>query len=250
MSTAASANASDAQALYDQAVADYAARGDLARNEAAIQKLEQAKGLDASTDLKYAVHILLSRAYYWKAMNVTGVEPKKQWFEVAMNVANDAKRVSDDYAEAYYYAAIARGRWAEANGIVASLRYSSELMGNCAAAQERITMEGEPGESVDSYGPARTLGRVYDKLPGFAGGSREKAFRYLKEAATNGPEHALNVVYYAEILNSGSQADKVYARELLDRLLATPPEQLNPDRLPEMVEEYAEARALRRSMGR
>mgnify|MGYP001605598358 CR=1 FL=1 len=245
-----SAYADDARSLYDQAVSNYAARADLSRNDSVISTLERAKTLTEDTDLKYSIVVLLSRAYYWKGMNSQSNDARKQHFEAALDAANDAKRITDDYAEAYYYAAISRGRWAEANGVLASLRYAGELMDNCKAAKERITVEGESGETVDSFGPARTLGRVYAKLPGFAGGSTEKARQNLEVAFANGRANALNHVYLAEVLNGGSSADKARARQMLDALLATPPEQLNADRLPEMVEEYRLARELRNSMGR
>lgn len=250
LSVAAPAFAEDAQSLYDQAVAKYEERADLAKNQEVISLTERAQGMaEEGGDLIYNIRILRVRAIYWKAMNVTTIEDKKTFFGQAMDLAKEAAANAADYAEAPYYAAISLGRWAEANGVLASLSRAPELMGFCRDAVERITFEGELGETVDFYGPARTLGRVYFKLPGFAGGSTEKARQYLEQAVANAPSHVLNVVYLAEVLNGGNTADKARARSMLDALLAKTPEQINPARLPEMVEELRLARELRASMG-
>ena len=250
LSVAAPAFAEDAQSLYDQAVQAYEGRADQAVNQQVIDLLARAQpAAEEDSDLIYNIRILKTRAIYWKGMNVTTVEAKKEIFLLAMNTAKEAAAHAADYAEAPYYAAISLGRWAEANGVLASLQRAPELMGFCRDAVERITVEGELGETVDSYGPARTLGRVYLKLPGFAGGSIEKSRQYLEEAASKGPEHVLNVVYLAEVLNGGNSADKVRARTMLDAMLARTPAQINPRRLPEMVEELRLARELRASMG-
>ncbi len=241
--------ADDAKSLYERAVQAYEARADLVRNDEVIQLLEDAKKLPADTDLKYNILVLQSRAVYWKGINSKSNDDKKVLFLRAHDLALDATKESDDYAEGHYFAAIALGRWGEANGVLASLQKAPVLLDLCRKAQERVTMDGELGETVDSYGPSRTLGRVYFKLPTFAGGSMEKARQYLEDAATKAPEHVLNITYFAEVLNGGNASDKARARRMLDELLAKTPEQINPRRLPEMVDELNEARQLRASMG-
>jgi tetratricopeptide (TPR) repeat protein len=166
-------------------------------------------------------------------------------FEKGMEKAKAAYAIDDTLAEGYYFYAINLGKWALAKGVLASLFRKNELIEHAETALRNETREGEKGETVDGYGPNRTLGYMYYKLPGFAGGSTERSLKYLSEAFTKAPEIALNHVYYAEVLASGNAADKARARTILDQLLAQNPETLNPSRIPETKEEFDLARKLR-----
>lgn len=250
LSSAALADDSVAQSLYAEAQTAYEGREDLRNIEVALAKLDQALVQAESSDLKYDILILSSRALYFKGHKARGNAIKMQIHEEAMNKATAAKAIDDQYAEAYFQYAINLGRWAEAKGIAASLGRKDELIANAEAAIERITRDGNDGIEVDSYGPYRTLGRAYFKLPGFAGGSRERSLEYLSQAYEFGKENALNVVYYAETLASGNRSDKEAAKQILDELLANDAATYNPARGPETQEEFELARALRRDLGR
>jgi hypothetical protein len=243
--------ADPAQALFDSAKANFAARQDLARNETAIRELQQAEAVAQDSNLKYDILVLSARAHYWKGMHQNDNASRKVTFGAGQQKAEAAKKVNDDYAEAYYFAGINLARWAEANGIIESLSRKSELVANMEGAMDRDTRAGEAGESIDGYGPRRTLGRMYKKLPGIFGGSREKSLRELEVAVnrtnTPGKVVALNVVYFADtLLDGGSDADKARARSLLTDLVnkGADPRSLNPDRVPETVEELRLAQDL------
>ena len=72
--------------------------------------------------------------------------------------------------------------------------------------------------------------------------------KYLSKAVADYKNVALNVVYYAETLNSGSADEKTQAKALLDELLSKDPKTYNPSRVPETIDEFALARQLRGQM--
>ena len=62
------------------------------------------------------------------------------------------------------------------------------------------------------------LGRVFFKVPGFAGGSKEKSLEHLQKSKELGPEDALTRVYLAETLLDMKKVDEAKAE--LDFVLA------------------------------
>ncbi|MGK5086736.1 hypothetical protein WDW86_04205 [Bdellovibrionota bacterium FG-2] len=227
----------------------YAQRGDLSLNDQAIAALNEAAGLvESDDDLKYEILVLESRAVYWKGNNQTDKDQKKATHDRGMALCKEAMALNDDYADAHYFYGVNLARWAEANGVISSLFRKDELMKSMADAMDRNTQAGDAGEMIDGYGPHRTMGRVYFKLPGFAGGSNDKSTKELDKAYANAPTLALNAVYLAETLADGNKDEKARARQILDQLLSQDPATLNPDRVPETQQEFAEGRNLRKGL--
>jgi hypothetical protein len=200
-------------------------------------------------DVNYDVFILKARALYWKGVHAANNKDKLAIHEAGQNAAEEAKKINDGYAEAFYFAGINLARWGEANGVITSLFKKDQLMRYMNDAMNRPTRDGQAGESVDGYGPDRTLGRVYFKLPAMFGGSHSQSVNYLKKAIEDKTYPvALSTVYYAETLNDGSTAEKAQAKQLLDALLSQDPLSINPARVPENLEEFEEAKQLRAKM--
>lgn len=245
------AQASDeaARGLYTQAQASFEGRQNLEKAKETVTLADQALAQAEDAELRYDILILKARAQYWLGSKAKSDKEKMAIYEKAMDSAEAAKKLFDDYAEGYYYYGISLGKWALAKGVIASLSKKQELIDNAEGAMERITRAGEPGVTIDGYGPNRTLGRMYFKLPGFAGGSLEKSLKYLEEAVNNASDNALNTVYYAESLYNGNGAQKALARKLLDELLAKDANTFNPSRVPETLDEFEEGRQLRKEMG-
>jgi len=228
----------DAQALYNQ-------RENLTKVEDTIQLLTQndASVEGAADELKFQLRTLLGTALYHRGYKSSDRAEKMSYLEKAMAQHKLAAKTKD-VAEAQYNYAAALGRWAEAKGIVESLSRKGELMDSLNAAIARKSLSGAAGESVESYGPRRILGRMYQKLPFFAGGSRTKALENLNKAYQNAPNFPLNVIYRAEVLGSGNSAEKKEACSSLETLLKNDPKTLDPARIPENIEEFAEAKTL------
>lgn len=250
LSTPLSASADDviAREKLNEAQTLYSQREDLAKNDLAIQALAVAESQAQDTDLLYDVLLLSSRAVYWKGMHVTTDKERLALFEKAYAHAARAKEVNEEYADAYYLYGVALARWAETKGVMESLSRKKELFDNMEETLTRDARSGRAGEEIEGFGANRIYGRVYFKLPVFAGGSRAKALENLKKAYEGAPDYAINVNYYAEALYDGNADEKKQACSILDELLKKDPATLNPDRVPETKEEFVASRKLRSEM--
>lgn len=209
----------------------------------AIQLLQSLEGQADDSDLDYDILILESKAFYWKGFHTNTNNDKMAIFLQGRAKAEAAKSVNDGYAEAYYFAGINLGRWAEANGVLASLGKKGELEDYLNQSINHLTREGQSGETLDGYGPDRAFGLMYYKLPSLLGGSLDTSKSYLEKAYKNAPSFAINVVYYAQTLNA--MGDAAGAKKILDDLLSKNPQTLNASRVPETLDELQLARDLR-----
>lgn len=230
--------------------------------------------IDRASDAtqKYDAYLLLSRALYFKGMHAANgrAEIFMDGRRVAeAGIAHAKQHLNDQRAECYYFKAINMGRWGEAVGILdprvvgqrhdfrravidamhfrRSAGSDEALRGANGQPVLRFAKDGTPGVSYDGYGPWRSLGRMYNRLPGFFGGDNNRAETILRDAVRLAPRLALNHVYLAQVLADLDKKDE--ARALLDRLLANDPATLNPDRVPETADEFIEARRLRADIG-
>lgn len=71
--------------------------------------------------------------------------------------------------------------------------------------------------SYEDGGPDRVLGRVFFKLPGFAGGDNKKSLEHLLKSREYGPEDAVTRIYLAETYLDLNEKDK--AREELEYVM-------------------------------
>lgn len=215
----------------------------------AIAILNGLEGQADDSDLNYDVLILESRAIYWKGEHTADDTQRANIHADGQVKADAAKKVNDAYAEAYYYAGINLARWAEAKGILESLGRKDELVAYMNQTLNHNTRDDKSGETIDGYGPNRVFGRMYFKLPVIFGGSIEQSKKYLKKGFENAKDLALNVVYYAETLNSSSDtSEQALAKKILDEMLAIDENSYNPSRLPENHEEFELGRKLRAQM--
>lgn len=192
---------------------------------------------------KFDIMFLYGRALYFKTMKLNDKDAKLAGFEKSMQAILKAREIQDA-AETYFFYSTSLARWAETKGVTASLGRKQELMDNLNLAMTKTTIDGKPGQTVDGYGPNRVLGRMYMKLPFFAGGSARKARENLDLAYSKAPTFLYNILYRAELLNEGSSADKAEACKILAEGLKLDPQTLDPDRVPENIEDYAELNKL------
>jgi tetratricopeptide (TPR) repeat protein len=236
-----------ATAKLEEGKALYAERGNPVKLEAALSALATAESEAEDSDLKYDILVLESASLYFKANHSFNDSTKLALYTTAMEKADKAKEVNEDYADAYFWHGANLARWGETTGIPKSLVHLPELVKELGKIDDLKAHDGSEGIAYDSYGANRILGRVYFKIPLAFGGSTSKALRYLTPAYENAKENALNVVYYAEALYSNGQ--KAKARQVLDEMLAQDPATYNPNRVTETKEEFADARKLRAQMG-
>lgn len=167
-------------------------------------------------------------------------------------LADDADDLDDEALEtlskSYFFYGANLGKYGEAKGIIASLSRVPELKRNMQAIYD-LDME-----HVEQYGANRVLGRLYYKLPGFAGGDKGKSEELLREAVketlapgTNVSVHGLNNLYLAETLEKNKK--KGEACSLLKEFSQQNGETLLPTRIPETKKEIEEAKAMAKDFG-
>ena len=191
-----------------------------------------------------------SAATYYVGTKATDNNDKeavhKSGYEQAQKAIDLLKDNTDDFdqeetlAKSYFYYGANLGKYGEAKGIIASLSRVPELKRN----MQSISDLGF--EDVEEYGANRILGRLYFKLPGFAGGDNDKSERLLKEALENTLSddgtvsiHGLNNLYLAETLKKNKK--KTEACRILKNFMNQDPETLLDTRVPETKEEIKEA---------
>ncbi len=246
------AQADDAVArdLYGKALEKYRLhRADsLQISKEILETLTQAEAQVRNVELKYDILVLASRTLYWQGQHTDGDDNKKVIHLKGLEKGKQAIAVTDEFSEGFFFAGINLARWAEANGIVASISRKGELIEFMEQASDlsRTTRDGSKGESVDGNGPDRVLGRMYEKLPGILGGDHDLAVRLLRKAVAESKWNALNVLYLADSLLKGNNAEKAEGKTVLNNLIANDVNAFGAhyDRLPETIEEFALARGL------
>lgn len=160
-----------------------------------------------------------------------GVEAAKDAFSI-LDTNKDATKT--EKAEAHYFFAINLGKWAEANGVLASLSRWPEL-------KEQLDIIDSLDKSVEDYGSLRTRARALHKLPF---GDKSEAEKILETAATNTMNETFGIgnnttanLYYLDILAKNRKTEKfceVFAgMEELSKASDEELKEFNPHKLPE-----------------
>lgn len=236
----------EAQGLYDQ-------RADAAKVDQALAVLKQAAALpQKDQDTQYDILILTSKTTYFKGLHTDSKTDKLTLFDSAKATAVQAEELKPDYADAYYWHAANLARWGEAKGktspaVLPKIAELKKALDTLEAGKLK-SRDGKPSDAYEGYGADRIYGRIYHELPSllipfYLGGSRSKSVTYLDKAYSNAKDYALNAVYDAESLADIS-SDKTTACQILADLLKNDPKKLNPARIPETEDEFAEAKAL------
>lgn len=235
---------------FREAKALFAARAESGKAEAAASKALESVAAAADPAVKYDALILASQSYYYWAGHTDDNGQKKERFNLGMAQAKAAQELGKretalaDPAESYFWYGLNLGQWAQANGVVASLGRKNELIGAFRDTLARKSRDGAAGEVYDGYGTYRALGRLYFKLPSFAGGSRARALEFLRKSVAGDGSYVIGWLYLAETLADGNESERTEAKALLNDLVKRDPATMNPERAPENIEEMERARKL------
>ncbi len=242
--TSSLADDSSAREKFAEAQRSFEGREDSSQIDKALNLLEQVIAETQDVELLFTARVLESRCWHRKGHVTENAESRKELHQKGMLAAEAAKNLNDTYADSYFLFAINLASWAQANGVIASLARKAELIAHLNGTLGRTTQSGQKGETFDGWGPNRVLGRLYFKLPGFAGGSHSKAVELRTQAVEQAPEHSGNYVYLAEALLDGNENEKALARDLVTNALARTPETWDPKRGPETREDLVRLRKL------
>lgn len=210
----------------------------------ALLDRSEAEIASGTANVQAQIRVIYARALQRKGVVYTSDKNAKlAIFEKSMDQAKKSAAAVDSADAKYFYAA-GLARWAETKGIMSSLGKKDELIANLTDAKSRKTLADASGEALEGWGPDRVLGKIYAKLPAFAGGNRVKSLELLNKAYAQAPKFALNSVFLAEVLGGGDAKEKAKACDVLSKLLAQDANTLMPERVIETKEEFKDAQEL------
>jgi tetratricopeptide (TPR) repeat protein len=214
--TAPESSLAAARAAYDQ-------RADPTRATAALELFQKAAIEDGRA---YEPRWEGARAAYYLGTYARATAPdaeKMAIFTTGIGLAKDAVALNAKGAEGHFWLGVLWAVYGEAKGIFKSLSLVPTVKG-----EMQTSLDIDP--AVEGWGPDRTLGRVYFKLPFFKGGDNKKSIEHLERSRQGAPTNALTMLYLAETCRS--EGMKPRAIELL-RLVVT----MTPD--PRWIAEHA-----------
>lgn len=159
------------------------------------------------TDNKYDVYWRVSRVLYYIGEHTENKKEKKGLFARGVYYAEKAVEAGPEKPDGHYWLGVNHGKVGETRGVLKSL----SLVKPIKNAMNKV-IELEP--SYEDGGPDRVLGRVFYKLPGFAGGDNKKSLEHLLKSKEYGPNDAVTRIYLAETYLALKEKEK--AREELE----------------------------------
>jgi hypothetical protein len=207
---AVQASGQGASELLQQADALYADMQDMAAAKEALALYRKAL---LAAEEKYEAYWKIARIMYFIGEHTPEKKDRKNTFAQAVYHAEKAVALQPEQPDGYYWRGVNNGKYGETRGVLKSLSLVKPI-------KKDMNKVIELNRSYEDGGPDRVLGRVYFKLPGFAGGSKNKSREHLEKSKEYGPQDALTRVYLAETLLKHDEIDA--ARAELDYVLNLP----------------------------
>ena len=156
------------------------------------------------SDNKYDAMWRMSRILYYIGEHTEKKKEKKGIFARGVYYAEKAVDLEPEKPDGHYWLGVNHGKVGETRGVLKSLA----LVKPIKKAMYKVI---ELNKSYEDGGPDRVLGRVFFKLPGFAGGDKKKSLEHLIKSKEYGPEDALTLIYLAETYLALKEKDKARA---------------------------------------
>ena len=185
----------------------YAEMKDMATAQEALSKYREA--LSKAED-KYEAYWRTSRILFFIGDHTESKKEKKTIFSQGIYYAKKAVALEPEKPDGYYWLGVNYGVYGEAKGVLKSLSLVDDI-------KEAMNKVIELDREYEDGGPDRVLGRVYFKLPGFAGGDKKKSLEHLLKSKEIGPNDPLTRCYLADTYLALKEVDK--AREELEYVL-------------------------------
>ncbi len=198
----------DADQFIKQADELFAQMTDMETAQKALDLYRKALNL---TEDKYEPYWKISRMHYYIGEHTENKKDKKNIFSQGIYYAEKAIELCPDKPDGYYWRGVNNGKYGETRGVLKSLFLVKPIKNDMNKVIE-LDPEYEDG------GAYRVLGRVYFKLPGFAGGSNEESLKLLKKSIEMGPNDANTRLFLGETLLAMGEIEK--AREELEFVLS------------------------------
>jgi len=191
----------DPQELIAQGDKLYADMADMATAQEALSKYRDALLKDRGS---YEAYWKIARIHYYIGSHTESNKEKKAIFSQGIYYAKKAIEVKPDKPDGYYWLGVLDGVYGEARGVLKSLFLVKPI-------KEAMNKVIELDRSYEDGGPDRVLGRVYYKLPGFAGGDNKKSLEHLLKSKEFGPNDPVTRCYLADTYLELKEVDKARA---------------------------------------
>lgn len=180
---------------------------DMETAKAALSKYHEAAGL---LENKYEAYWRISRILYYIGDHSEKKKDKKSYFSQGIYYGKRAVELEPNRPEGHYWLGVNYGKYGEVRGVLKSLSLVKPI-------KQEMNKVIEIDRSFEDGGADKVLGRVYFKLPGFAGGSKKKSLEHLLKAKEIGPNDPLTRLYLAETFLAMDEVAK--ARQELEFVL-------------------------------
>lgn len=201
------AGASEADDLLAEAEALYPERADMATAQkisGIYEKVIAVAPDNVEARWKY------SRILYWIGIHLTDKQEKQVIFLKGIEAAKAGIAIDENSVRSHYWLGICYGVYGESKGILKSLNLVKPIK-----QEMNLVIKLDPDYDMGSA--YRMLGRVSQKVPGLAGGSKKKAVIYYQKALEIGPDSVLTHLFLAETYLSLRKKDM--ARKTLEKAL-------------------------------
>ncbi|MGH9327391.1 MAG: tetratricopeptide repeat protein [Terriglobia bacterium] len=139
----------------------------------------------------------------------------KSIFEDGVAAGKKAEALEPRRPEGHFWTGANEGLVAEDSNLLAALRMVASIRN-----EMQTVMKLAPG--YQQYGAERILGRLYFRLPFFAGGNKQLSIRLLKSCLKRYPNNSLTLLYLADSYRAVGRREE--ARGLLERMLKLCPD--------------------------
>lgn len=195
--------------MFAQTADDLIAQGDalffeMTDMDTANKALELYRQALSMLDNKYEAYWRMARIHYFIGAHTESKKEQKTLFSQGVYYATKAVALEPERPDGHYWLGVNNGKVGETRGVLKSLA----LVKPIKAAMNKVI---ELDRTYEDGGADRVLGRVYFKLPGFAGGSKDKSKEHLEKSKELGPNDPVTRVYLAETYLALKEVEKARA---------------------------------------
>ncbi len=199
-----------AEELIAQADEMYNDMQDMTTAQKALELYRQALGV---AEDKYEPYWKIARVHYYIGAHTADKKDKQIIFSQGVYHAKKAVELQPEKPDGHYWLGVNNGKYGETRGVMKSLSLVNPI-------KESMFKIIEMDRSYEDGGADRVLGRVFFKVPGIAGGSKDKSLEHLEKSKELGPEDPITRVYLAETYLAKDRVDD--ARAELEYVLNMP----------------------------
>ncbi len=143
------------------------------------------------TEDKYQAFWRISRIHYFIGSHTEGKKEMQALFAQGVYYGKKAIAAESEKPDGHYWLAVNHGKYGETKGVMKSLFLVKPI-------KKSLNKVIELDRTYEDGGADRVLGRVFFKLPGLAGGSKDKSMEHLEKSKALGPDDPVTRVYLAE----------------------------------------------------